>query len=161
MHVCTVCKKTFSRSNNLAQHVSSVHNGEHVNCPQSAETYSKKSGLDRHISRKHQQQPKTPSLKISRPDYMKLSTSEKHKYVDVAFTAIEKQLCSDPRPIHRNYSCGICNKEFQSYHSLQNHLSSPDLHYGRWQCGRCTFVAATEGRATKHHEKAHPKRSSN
>ena len=115
---CEVCKKHFTRTNDLRDHKINVHKmGNPYICLTCFKTYSNKRNLNQHIKNKHQNANKFTCFKTQKSGKRyKLQTDSKNVYQTHNVTYHGEQPSGD-------FSCTKCNKTLLVKVFCQNILS--------------------------------------
>ena len=163
---CKVCKKVFTKMNNLKRHIATIHEGKKpFKCDNCDKSFTQKPHLQRHIALAHEgNKPfKCDSCDASYIDRHGLARHVESVHdgnnqfkCDICHSifSYEANLKRHISTIHEGnmtkYQCNICPSDFTSKQGLSYHLTS--VHEGKkpFKCDNCD-ASFTQKRGLKFH----------
>lgn len=164
---CPYCPSTFTRNDNLAQHIKFIHNNLGANkCEFCGKQFARKHTMEEHVNVQHLKIKKYQCLKCSKlfgyPWSLYNHVRVKHEcdgafkcyYCSKVFATI-KHLRNHVLSIHEGvrYKCKICNKVLKCQSAYKSHLKMfhlPKNNASMFFCSRCSFKCHTKRELVKH-----------
>ena len=169
---CPFCPSTFTRQDNLTQHIKYVHNNLGSNrCPVCGKQFAREHTMKEHISVQHMHIKKYQCLKCGKlfgyPWSLYNHVRVKHEcdgafkcyYCSKVFATI-KCLRNHVLSIHEGvrYKCKICNKVLKCQSAYKSHLKMfhlPTNNVGQYFCSRCPHRCTSKSELIKHMTSKH------
>ena len=141
-HTCDVCRKSFTRKDNLTDHINAIHLGlKPHTCDECNMNFSLKSNLARHV--------KTVHLGLKHQcDQCKMNFAQKGSLIN-HINAIHLGL--------KNHPCDKCNMNFALKGNLARHVKTVHLGEKPHKCDECGKLFSHESDLRRHvdsHEKS-------
>ena len=135
---CQMCNKSFSRKDNLAAHISAVHDEDKISCPKCGIKFSKKSNLSRHEKTFHSRGVEGENI---------------CEDCDEAFPS-PRLLQIHVKKVHKRFKCFDCNSRFTTKAHLKEHAKNVD-------CNECNIKFCTKKLLGDHTKRKHGDRVGN
>ena len=169
---CPFCPSTFSRHDNLTQHIKFIHNnlGCHQ-CNFCGKQFARKHTMEEHVNVQHLKVKKYQCVKCSKvfgyPWSLYNHVRVKHEcdgafkcyYCTKVFSTI-KNLRNHVLSIHEGvrYKCKICNRVLKCQSAYKSHLKAfhlPKTNHGHYICSRCNFKCTLKNDLIRHMKMKH------
>ena len=131
---CKICSKSFSRKDNLAAHISVVHDKDKIACQKCGIKFSKKSNLSRHEKTFHSRGVEGENI---------------CECCEEAFPT-PRLLQIHVKKVHKRFKCFECNSRFTTKAHLKEHAKNIPV-----ECKECNIKFCTKKLLGDHEKRKH------
>ena len=174
-HFCSICDKSFTRSDILHQHVEQVHKKEDRSCCKyCGATFSRFSTLERHyeVCKRSSSKPKEYKCDICKKDYSQYDDLDHHitevhgigarhqcNICDAVFTRKETLeshygLCKSSSSKPKKFKCDLCDKQYSRQHDVDCHIKEVHCEV-KFTCDICGDDYSTKSNLYRHIREVH------